>query len=404
MINVLTKEECCGCSACIQKCPKQCITLKEDNEGFLYPIVDVENCINCNLCENVCPVIHQNNERKPLKVYAAKNKNEEIRQQSSSGGFFTFLAEEIIKDGGVVFGTKFDDDWEVKHDYTETIEGLDLFRGSKYLQSRIERNYQKAETFLKQGRKVLFTGTPCQIAGLKRYLGKEYDNLLTLDFVCHGTPSPGVWRKYLKETIIRICEKYSVSSDPISISNTLIDDISFRNKFHGWKKYSFLMKTSTTTMSGIHKTFLLSEVFHENTFMKGFLANLYLRPSCYACPAKCGKSGSDITMGDLWGAPSIIGHEDDDKGISLVMINNNLSIRKENSFLWLKQIDYSSAIVYNPCIERSVCEPQKRNLFYKAYQRGRNLGEIINKLTHVSLYDQFISFIKHVVKRIIRYK
>lgn len=219
MIDILDKKDCCGCSSCVQRCPKQCITLKEDNEGFLYPIVNKEICISCGLCEKVCPVLSQGEPRKPLKVYAAKNQDEEIRRQSSSGGVFTLLAEQVIREGGVVFGAIFDENWEVKHDFAETIEGLAPFRGSKYVQSRIDDNYKKAERFLNQGRKVLFSGTPCQIAGLKRFLRNEYDNLLTVDFVCHGVPSPGVWRQYLKETVARLFDKNSVSTDLISKGN-----------------------------------------------------------------------------------------------------------------------------------------------------------------------------------------
>lgn len=321
MIEIIDKKDCCGCSACVQRCPKQCIKLKEDNEGFLYPEVDKSTCIDCGLCEKVCPVLHQGEPRKPLKVYAAKNLDEEIRRQSSSGGVFTLLAEQIIQEGGVVFGARFDENWEVKHDFTETIEGLALFRGSKYVQSRIEDNYKKAEEFLKQGRKVLFSGTPCQIAGLKRFLRKEYDNLLTVDFVCHGVPSPGVWRQYLKETVARMCDKNSVSTDPISMENTHIESISFRDKSSGWKKYSFTLILSTTSRSGVKNTVSLCEVFPQNTFMKGFLANLYLRPSCYACAAKCGKSGSDITIADFWGIYNYYPELDDDKGMSLLVIN-----------------------------------------------------------------------------------
>ena len=137
--------------------------MQEDGEGFLYPIVDQEVCIDCGLCEKVCPVLNQGEERKPLQVYAANNPNEEVRMQSSSGGVFTLLAETIIQEGGVVFGVRFNDDWEVIHDYTETKEGLAAFRGSKYVQSRIGESYCQVERFLKKGRKVLFTGTPCQI-------------------------------------------------------------------------------------------------------------------------------------------------------------------------------------------------------------------------------------------------
>lgn len=200
MIDIIQKQDCCGCEACVQICPKGCMCMVEDTEGFLYPQVDKSVCVNCGLCEKVCPVIHQNKSRTPLKVYAAKNMDEEVRLKSSSGGIFTLLAESVIKRGGVVFGAKFDDEWMVVHDYTDNIEGVAAFRGSKYVQSIIGNAYRKVEQFLKSGRMVLFTGTPCQIAGLKKYLRKEYKKLLAVDLVCHGVPSPKVWQMYLEET------------------------------------------------------------------------------------------------------------------------------------------------------------------------------------------------------------
>ncbi|MCS2450406.1 Coenzyme F420 hydrogenase/dehydrogenase, beta subunit C-terminal domain [Bacteroides thetaiotaomicron] len=176
--------------------------MHEDEEGFLYPLIDMSFCIECGLCENVCPVINQSEVCSPLKVYAAKNPNEQIRLSSSSGGIFTMLAEQILKENGIVFGARFDEKWEVEHDYADTLDGIAAFRGSKYVQSRIGDSYQRVEDFLRKGRKVLFSGTPCQVAGLKRFLhNKEYDNLLTVDVICHGVPSPLIWRKYLEETI-----------------------------------------------------------------------------------------------------------------------------------------------------------------------------------------------------------
>lgn len=400
MIEIKEKKDCCGCSACVQKCPKQCISLKEDNEGFLYPVVDKENCIDCGLCEKVCPVLHQGEPRNPLKVYAAKNKDEEIRRQSSSGGIFTLLAEKTILEGGVVFGARFDEHWEVVHDYTETIEGLAAFRGSKYVQSRMEDNYRKVEVFLKQGRKVLFSGAPCQIAGLKRFLRKEYENLFTVDFVCHGVPSPGVWRKYLKETVARMCDKNSVSTDPISMEDARVESISFRDKRSGWKKYSFALTLSATSRSGAKNTVSLFELFPQNTFMKGFLADLYLRPSCYACASKCGKSGSDITIGDLWGAPVIIGSDDDDRGTSLVLVHKDRC--KLDTSLWMKEIDYQSALVYNPAIEKSARMPDRRSSFYSVFEKEDSLDSIINRLTIVSLWQKGLRLIKRVVKAILK--
>ena len=201
MINIVEKKDCCGCSACVSKCPKQCISMIVDNEGFSYPYLDKENCIDCGLCEKVCPVINQNEPKKPLRCYAAINPDENIRVKSSSGGIFTMIAEYIIAEGGVVFGAAWNKNWQVEHTYTEVKEGLKVFRGSKYIQSIIGDSFIQVELFLKVGRKVLFSGTPCQIAGLKKFLRKEYNNLITVDFVCHGVPSPGVFRWYMKEEL-----------------------------------------------------------------------------------------------------------------------------------------------------------------------------------------------------------
>ena len=242
MIQLVDKSLCCGCTACASVCPKQCITMQEDEEGFLYPVVNASLCIDCNLCQKVCSELHHMNVRMPLHVYAAKHKDEQVRLASSSGGIFTLLAEKIIDEGGVVFGARFDARWEVVHDYTETKEGLAVFRGSKYVQSRLEDCYYKVKSFLQQGRKVMFSGTPCQIAGLKNYLRKDDDNLLTVDVVCHGVPSPKVWRMYLNEIIARKSKKNSVLSHH-SNGKVKIQSIDFRSKSSGWKRYSFALSS-----------------------------------------------------------------------------------------------------------------------------------------------------------------
>ena len=242
MIHILDKHNCCGCAACVQACPKQCISFNEDEQGFRYPLVDESLCIDCGLCEKVCPVIHQSDAKKPLKVYAAQNPNEEIRLKSSSGGIFTLLAEAVIDEGGVVFGARFDKNWEVEHGYTESKEGLTAFRGSKYLQSRTGETYKQARDFLKAGRKVLYSGTSCQIAGLKKFLRKEYENLITVDVVCHGAPSPLVWRTYLDD--LKKCPKGTAGKNSVCSSINempVITGISFRDKSTGWKKYGFVL-------------------------------------------------------------------------------------------------------------------------------------------------------------------
>lgn len=382
MISITDKSKCCGCNACVQACPKQCIEMHEDDEGFLYPRVNTTRCIDCGKCEKVCPVFNQAESHRPINVYAAINPNEEIRRQSSSGGIFTLLAEQTIKDGGVVFGVLFDESWQVIHDYTESIEGLAPFRGSKYVQSRIGDTFQQAEAFLKQGRKVLFTGTPCQIAGLKRYLRKEYENLLTVDFVCHGVPSPLIWQKYLSETLDNFRAKRGAGkkSVPLSIDELpVITGISFRDKANGWKKYGFRINyaaskaaQNTVSESTIEETLL--QPFPDNLFMKGFLSNIYLRPACYACPAKSGKSGADITIGDFWGIDHINPSIDDDKGCSLVIPQSPKGVIICAQVEYLSVLEYLDALKYNPSIEYAVKSPINRSFFFWNINKGKSVS------------------------------
>jgi len=399
MIDIKEKKNCCGCEACVQRCPKSCITMREDNEGFLYPEVDKNICIDCGLCEKVCPVINQAEERKPLAVYAAKHKDEQIRMASSSGGAFTAIAESVIDEGGVVFGAKFNQDCDVVHSYTETKEGLGAFRGSKYVQSRIGESYKEAEGFLKAGRKVLFSGTPCQIAGLKRFLRKEYDNLLTVDFICHGVPSPGVWREYLKEETARQCgEKNSVLQRPIHERNALIEGISFRDKRLGWKKFSFALALSTTNGSGAKNTVLLSEPLSKNIFLRGFLADLYLRPSCHACPSKSFKSRSDITIGDFWGVQNVMPEIDDDKGVSVVMVNSEKAgtlvekISIEKFF-----VKYDDVLPYNRAIELSTKYTIKRDSFF--LNQNVSFDKLVHRLSKVSVFQRVRIFMIRIISR-----
>lgn len=384
MINIKNKKDCCGCSACIQRCPKQCIKMIEDEEGFQYPKINLSLCINCNLCEKVCPMLHPIPTQSPKACYAAINKNEQIRLQSSSGGIFSLLAEQIINKKGIVFGACFDEKWEVKHNYTETLEGIAAFRGSKYIQSRIESNYLEAEKFLKQGKLVLFSGTPCQIAGLKGFLKKEYDNLITVDFICHGVPSPKIWRTYLETTCRHIInqndKKNSINSSSTTSSNkSYIECINFRNKTTGWKKYSFLLKLKTHTTQDSKNAEEVCQIFSENTFMKGFIKCLYLRPSCYNCRTKGGKSGSDFTLGDFWGIQMLYPEWDDDKGTSAIFINTSkalsifTNINKEN--IHSKQVSFNDIVYFNKSYKYSCSEPPFRVFFFKKYNKKNRIDD-----------------------------
>lgn len=404
MIHIVDKSACCGCNACVQRCPKHCITMREDEEGFLYPFVDQSLCIDCGLCERVCPVLRQGEARKPLKVYAAKNLNEEVRMSSSSGGVFTALAERVLDEGGVVFGVRFDENWDVVHDYVDNKKDLVAFRGSKYVQSNVGTCFQKAESFLKEGRRVLFSGTPCQIAGLRLFLKKEYDNLLTVDLVCHGVPSPKVWRTYLEETIARQCEKNSVFSHSTVKRKSLIKGISFRDKRLGWKKYSFSLTLSTTEGSGAKNTVFLSDVLTKNIFLQGFLHDLYLRPSCHACPSKCFKSGSDLTIADYWGIGRYYKDFDDDRGVSLLIVNTSKGENFQSELLINAfETSYEEALSGNRSMKHSAAIPRYRNEFWKLFHRDGTVAiENICKKMRPGMFRKGISLGKRIVKKCMR--
>lgn len=381
--------------------------MQEDNEGFLYPVVDKSRCINCSLCEKVCPVINQYGEHTPIRAYAAINTNEDTRLNSSSGGVFFLLAERAISYKGVVFGAGFEKDGTVVHSYTETLEGISLFQGSKYVQSRIGNTYKEAENFLKQGRYVLYTGTPCQIAGLRHFLRKDYEKLLTVDFICHGVPSSGIWRKYLQEEVARLCGKNSVSlssNPPLSEQDVLLEGISFRDKRLGWKKYSFALTLSKATAAGEKNTISLSHKYSENPFMKGFLSNVYLRPSCYACPSKCSKSGSDITLADFWNVHRVIDGFDDDKGTSLVLTNTE---RGENAMEGLQQlrkeeVNFNAAIRYNSAYHSAAPMPKGRRSFYSELSQDGMLIDLLEEMLRVTPRQRVLLFIRRVVNKIKR--
>lgn len=382
MIQIEDKRRCCGCEACRQVCPQGCIRMERDEEGFGYPVVDLDRCIECHKCERVCPFMKLDEPREPQAVYAACATDEVLREASSSGGLFTLLAEETLRRGGVVFGARFDEEWSVCHDYTETIEGLAPFRGSKYLQSRIGDNYQRAEQFLKEGRPVLFTGTPCQIKGLVHYLGRAYDNLTTVDVVCHGVPSPMVWQRYL--TTLRAGQGE-------------ITGISFRDKsVSGWRCYDFVVQS---TGGGDVRQF-----YGDNIYMQGFLHDLYLRPSCYACMAKGGRSQSDLTLGDYWGVertcPDLDRALDENKGTSVVMIHSERGRRLlEGLPCRYQETNYASALAGNPAIEHTATEPPKRQLFF-AQLDAEPLERLIGRLTTIPLHKRFWRQLHHQVHRV----
>lgn len=387
MIKINNKTQCCGCSSCVQRCPKQCISLHEDSEGFLYPKVDETTCIDCGLCEKVCPVLNPYDTKAPIKVFAAINNNEKIRLDSSSGGIFSILAENTIIDGGIVFGARYDENWQVTLDYTETIEGLAAFRGSKYVQARTGESFSQCEKFLREGRKVLFTGTPCQIAGLHHFLRKQYENLTTCDFVCHGVPSPKVWRMYLKEVVKE--------------TNRAITDIKFRNKDNGWKLFNFKMHYDEN-----HKVMTLSSYHRDNIYMRAFLSDLILRPSCYSCSAKEGKSMSDITIADFWGIDKSHPDFDDDLGTGLILLHTD---KGEKALDWASmraiETKYEDAIPFNKGLNAHTPIHRNRAKFFAMLDATNNLSQLIidcTKPTYKQQLRRIVTLPFRLIRRVCR--
>lgn len=412
MIKLAKKSDCCGCSACVQRCPAQCITIREDEEGFLYPVVDESRCIDCHLCEKVCPVINKSASLKPLKVLAAQNKNENQRLRSSSGGIFVVLAEQTIRRGGVVCGARFDENWEVEHAFAGTLEELEPLMRSKYLQSRIGDCYKKTEQFLKQGREVLFAGTGCQIAGLNKFLRKNYDNLLTVDVICHGVPSPGIWREYINGLKGVSARSAGVGKNTVLFSGALPSDstpvitgVNFREKQlggFGWKKFGFVV-SGRSPVKGDQNSVLLSLAFYKNAFMKAFLQNMILRPSCYECPSKDGRAGSDLTLADYWGCSGVHPDFDDDKGTSIIFVHTQKGSKKlsqcEDS-LTTKTTKYEDAVRCNPSFYKSVAVPVKRPLFWGLWNSGKTLDEVMAVINFRPLWKKILSGVFALLRRV----
>jgi len=280
------------------------------------------------------------------QAYACRNKDESVRLLSSSGGLFTLIAGQIISNRGVVFGASFGHDFTVSHSYAETMEELEGLRGSKYVQSKIGDTYKQIKGFLSQGQLVLFSGTPCQIGGLKAYLQNHYEKLFCVDIICHGVPSPKVWQKY-----VAYREKRAKSPTR---------RISFRRKDEGWKRYSvsFSFENNTEYLQTLDK----------DLYMQAFLRDICLRPSCYACNFKTLHRQSDITLADFWGIQHILPEMDDDKGTSLLLLNSNSGKKMfegiKNQIAY-QEVVMSHAIAYNQPAIKSALQNPKRKTFFK---------------------------------------
>ena len=296
---MLDLNKCTGCTACAEICGVRAVTMQENSEGFLQPVINKDICINCGRCEKVCPVNKKIASRK--EVYVSRSLDKDVVAVSSSGGIFTEIAKYVFELGGVVSGCALSDKKVAEHIIITEYNDLERLRRSKYIQSTKYDVFKKLKSFLDTGLSALFVGSPCEVAGLKSFLGKDYPNLITVDFICHGVPSPKVWQKYVKDT-----EKNF---------NKRITDVNFRSKIIGWKNFSVELVFDDESKT--------SDVLTKNDYMRGFLENLYLRKSCYSCQFKNGNYHSDITVGDFFAVGRVMPEINKDEGTSLVIANTD---------------------------------------------------------------------------------
>lgn len=293
-----SKNMCTGCSACANICPQHCITMQADEKGFLVPVVDTSKCVSCNACVGVCHTHSNGQSQSAETLFAFTHSKKDVLDVSSSGGAFYAIAEQVIQNGGYVCGAVWRADWSVCHCVTNRLDEVLKMCGSKYVQSDLCDCFTQIRTLLTAGQTVLFSGTPCQVIGLKSFLKKEYANLITVDFVCYGIPSPQIYKAYLQD---------------IEAENGKIEHIAFRDKRNGWRQYGVAVQTQQEALFWPHQ---------DNIYLKGFLGDLYNRSCCQDCPAKT-RTGyfSDVTLGDLWGAEQLLSDVSSANGISAVIVH-----------------------------------------------------------------------------------
>ncbi|MCM1170960.1 MAG: Coenzyme F420 hydrogenase/dehydrogenase, beta subunit C-terminal domain [Clostridium sp.] len=349
-VNVVDKNKCTGCWACVNNCPKNCIFMKTAEDGFKYPSVDSKQCVNCGLCLNNCPVMHKNetfNHLKNPKVFAAWSNDEEIRLNSTSGGIFSELANIVLERNGILVGAQYNEKHLVEHVIVHSKQGLKKIRQSKYIQSDMGFVYRDVKQLLSDGRLVVFCAAPCQVAGLVSVLGNCPDNLLLIDFVCRGTNSPKAYVKYLEY----LEKKY----------RSKVKRVWFKNKTYGWNRFS----TRIDFLNG--KKYIKDR--YTDLFMRGYIEqNLYMRDCCEACLFKDFPRQSDITLADFWGVSHVDTALDEDKGTSLVMINSDKGFDFFSLLgkrIYARECKIEDAVKENNCIFQSAKKNRNSTKFLR---------------------------------------
>lgn len=348
-MNILQVHNICvGCGACEALCPSAAIAMQPDEHGFLYPTVDSEKCTDCGLCTRKCPAISQP-QTLSTDVFAGYAKDEKLLCSSSSGAIFPILAGEVIRRGGTVFGAAFDERFEVKHTAAESLSELPALCGSKYVQSRIDKScYEQVKEKLSEGEWVYFSGTPCQIAALKNYLGQDYDTLITQGLACHSVPSPMVWRNYVGSLEQAHDSKLSA--------------FSFRSKTNGWEGYSVSAEFENGSA--------FVQPTSENAYQRGFIKGLFSRNSCFNCKFKGLDQCSDITLTDFWGVKNICPEAYNPMGTSLILIRSEKGAKLLNECsaqAVLTPVDKNSAFAFNTAVLTPIKRPEKYRRFWQGY-------------------------------------
>lgn len=375
MINIdnNSKKDCCGCTACSSVCPKNCITMTEDNEGFFYPVVDGNSCINCGLCEKVCPVKKEISQDSIQQSFVSRINDKEVLMNSSSGGAFTALSRFAINNGYTVYGGAYNECFDVVHDSAKTNEEAVKFRGSKYVQSYMGDTFKNIKKQLDKGDKVLFSGTPCQCAGLVSYLRKPYDNLVTVDFVCHAVPSPKVWKLYRDY----LTKKYK--------SN--IKSVNFRSKIYGYHCSSIKidMENGKSQKMGLN----------TDMFLKSFFFNVSCRPSCYDCHFKTVDRMCDITVFDCWNITRFVPNKkDDDKGYSAVITHSEKGakfFKQASTCLEVFDADLDTLIKHDgKYAVKSIDYTPKREEYFRLVNEGLPIDEVTKRVIPIKAKNKLM--------------